>query len=155
MSKDELRTLIEECNDDKKILNYRGKLIKLLKKEIKETENKKIKDNLNLELIEELTKHKAHISTMLNNKQKYSIPERVGLKVKEIAKTIEIFMQKEDILGKLKKGALSTVTSSLFISAITLAISSISGPVTLATLASLLPTFSYIGLSNIIYDNIC
>ena len=149
----DLKEKIKSSNDPKEILNLRGKLISLIKNSIKDEKNNHIKNKLNFELVYELQKHKDHISKMREDakNKKYPISERVSLKIKEIATIIEIFLQKKDILGIIKNGVISGGVSALFASAISLGITFFTGgSIGVATLASLVPTACYMGLSSII-----
>ena len=149
----ELKEKIKSSSDSKEILYLRGKLISLIKKSIKDEKNRQIKTKLNFELVYELQKHKDHILKMKQDakEKKYPISERVSLKIKEISTVIEIFLQKKDILGRLKVGVMSGGVSALFASAVSLGITLFAGgSIGIATLASLVPTACYLGLSSII-----
>ena len=149
----ELKEKIKSSSDSKEILYLRGKLISLIKNSIKDEKNRQIKTKLNFELVYELQKHKDHILKMKQDakEKKYPISERVSLKIKEISTVIEIFLQKKDILGRLKVGVMSGGVSALFASAVSLGITLFAGgSIGIATLASLVPTACYLGLSSII-----
>ena len=149
----ELKEKIKSSSDSKEILYLRGKLISLIKNSIKDEKNRQIKTKLNFELVYELQKHKDHILKMKQDakEKKYQISERVSLKIKEISTVIEIFLQKKDILGRLKVGVMSGGVSALFASAVSLGITLFAGgSIGIATLASLVPTACYLGLSSII-----
>ncbi len=151
MNREELEKKLNEAVEDKDILYFRGKLISTIKKEISEEKDYRKKEILELSLYDELKKHKDQLNKMLSNKSnKQTIPDRVALKVKEIATTMEIFMRKKDVLGLIKNTAISSLSSSLVIGAITAAIAAVGGTLSLATLASLVPTISYISLSNLL-----
>ena len=152
MTKEELIQKLNESTDSKEILNLRGKLITLIKKEIKETDDKQLKNTLDMQLYEELKKHKEHIKSMRANKDvKIPLKENVALKVKEIATAMEIFSKKLDLGTILKNSAISTVVATLVTAAISAGIGALTaGTLTLPTLASLLPTASFIGLSNVL-----
>ena len=149
MNKEEL---IKKLNDEKlsteETIQLRGQLIKLLKKEIKEAKDNKIILPLRLQLYEELKKHKQVLK--IRGQEKISIPKRVALKVKEIANTITLFKEKYDVVGKAKGAAIGTAVSSLLAGAVTVGISALGGPVTLATLATAVPTMCYCGLSGLL-----
>ena len=152
MNREELKKRIEELGESnpEEVLKLRGKLIRNLQETIKQTNNNSLKMALKLELKNELEKHKEHIKKMKNNKT-YSLPKRVGLKVKEIASTIKLFMEKNDVINKAKAVISNTTASSIVVGGITLGLSALTGaPISLSLLASLLPTVSYIGLSNIL-----
>ena len=59
--------------------------------------------------------------------KKYPIPEKVALKVKEIAATMELFLRKKDVLGRLKNGSVSAVISGVFTAAVSLGITALTG----------------------------
>lgn len=150
---EELNEKIKNTEDQKELLNLRGRLIKVLKTEAKNQKNVQLKNSLELKVLEELKKHKENISNLKKEfkNNKASISDKLALKVKEIATTIEIFMRKNDILERIKNGAVSGVISALFASSISLGVALISGaPITLPLLASLIPTASYLGLSSLI-----
>ena len=150
MNKEELINKLKEENlPVEEEIRYRGQLINIIKKEIKSADKKAI-TSLRLELYEELKKHKEALKQRGSDKT-ISIPKRVALKVKEIANTISIFKEKHDVIGKIKNTAVGTVISSLFTGAITVGITAIGGaPLTLATLATAIPTLCYCGISGIL-----
>lgn len=150
MNKEELINKLKEENlPVEEEIRYRGQLINIIKKEIKSADKKAI-TSLRLELYEELKKHKEALKQRGSDKT-ISIPKRVALKVKEIANTISIFKEKHDVIGKIKNTAVGTVISSLFAGAITVGITAIGGaPLTLATLATAIPTLCYCGISGIL-----
>lgn len=153
MNRQILMERIENSKDSKEILHLRGQLINLLKEEIKEEKDANVKQQLDLALYDEMKKHKEHITKMKEEakEKKYPISERLALKVKEIAATMEIFMKKSDVLGRLKNGSISAIIAGIFTGAISVGISMISGaPFTMATIASIIPTVSYVGLSSLI-----
>ncbi len=152
MSKEELLEKINSSNDAKQILNLRGKLIKELKKEIDNEKDYSKKTKLEANLINELNKHKEHISKMINSKEeKYPIPEKVALKVKEISTIMEIFLKKKDILGRLKNGSMSATVSCLFAVAMSLGITALTGgTIGIGALVATIPTASYLALSSLI-----
>ena len=134
-------------NDLKEELAINGRIIRELEKQIKSS----TKDTTLLESkrLEYLKKHKEIIKKM-KLEDSISIPEKVGLKIKEIATTIKIFASKNDILGKMKNTAFGTVFSSAVVTGISVAVSLLSGTLGVATIASLVPTISYIALANLI-----
>ena len=156
MNKDELKKKITELGDTspEEVLELRGKLIKLLKETIATTKDNSVKTALRLELKNELEKHKEHIKKMDGTKT-YSLPKRVGLKVKEIATTIKLFMNKKDLINKAKAVVTNTAISSVVVGGITVGLNFLTGgTISLAALASLVPTISYIGLSNALRQTI-
>ena len=151
MTKEEL---ISKLNDEKtptkEAIQLRGQLIEILKKEIKEAPDQKLALPIKLQLHEELKKHKKALKERGLEKD-IRLPERVGLKVKEIANAIEIFKEKHDVVNKAKSTAISTTIGSLVAGAITVGIGLIGGaPLTLATLATAIPTLAYCGISGIL-----
>ena len=151
MTKEELEEKLknEELGTEEQI-QLRGKLIKQLKDEIKKTKDQKILLSLKLKLYEELKKHKQALKER-GKEDTIPIPERVGLKVNEIATTINIMKEKMDVETKLKSTAVSTVISSLLVGAITVGVTAIAGaPLSIAALATAVPTICYCGLSGLI-----
>ena len=150
---DEINELIKKINnetDPKVILNLRGRLINALKKEQKNQKDPNIKQILDITIVNELEKHKKHIEEMRKNNQNIPITEKLALKVKEISSTIEIFMKKNDVIGKIKNGVKSASISAIFVTAISAGITLLSGGVVnLQLLASLVPTNCYLGLSSL------
>ena len=151
MNKEELINKLKDENlSTEETIQLRGQLIKILKKEIKNTQNNKTIIPLRLQLYEELKKHKEALKRR-GQEETISIPKRVALKVKEIANTISLFKEKHDLVGKAKNAAIGTTVSSLFAGAVTVGLTLLGGaPVTLATLAAAIPTICYCGLSSII-----
>ena len=152
MKKEEIKKKLEELADTNlnETIRLRGELIKILKDEIKKSNNPAVQSTLKLELKHELEQHKEIIKKMGRDKT-YSLPERVGLKVKEIATTINLFLNKSDIINKAKQVLTGTVASSIVTTFLTIGINALTGGgVTLATITGLVPTFAYIGLSNVL-----
>ncbi len=152
MTKEELQKKIAELGDNnpEEVLELRGKLIKTLKETIASTKDYAVKTTLRLELKNELEKHKAHIKKMQATKT-YNLPKKVGLKVKEIATTIKLFTEKKDLINKAKAVVTNTAVSSVVVGGITMGLNFLTGgTISLALLASLVPTMSYIGLSNVL-----
>lgn len=142
--------------DYKEIINLRGKLIKLYKKAVVQAIGKEEKMAMKHNCLEELKKHKEIIKEYKTDDSiKISIPQKVGLNILEISKSIEIFMKEKDILTKFKNigkdTILGTTNAALLIGGITLAIQLYTGvPLSLSSLVSSLPVLAYIGLSSII-----
>ena len=152
MTKEELQKKIAELGDNnpEEVLELRGKLIKTLKETIASTKDYSVKTTLRLELKNELEKHKAHIKKMQATKT-YNLPKKVGLKVKEIATTIKLFTEKKDLINKAKAVVTNTAVSSVVVGGITMGLNFLTGgTISLALLASLVSTMSYIGLSNVL-----
>ena len=152
MNKEEIKKKLEGLGDTnpKETLRIRGELIKLLKEEIAKTKDESVKSALRLELSEELEKHKVIIKKMRTGKN-YSLPKRVGLKVKEIATTISLFMNKSDIINKAKNVITNTTFTSVIVGSLAIGLNALTGgTISLAMLAGLAPTFAYIGLANIL-----
>lgn len=150
MNKEELVNKLKDENlSTEETIQLRGQLITLIKKEMKENKNPQLKVTLRLELYNELKKHKEALKK--RGTEGISIPKRVGLKVKEIANAINIFKEKHDIVGKAKSTAIGTAVSTIFAGAVTAGITLLGGaPLTLATLAAVIPTACYCGLSGIL-----
>ena len=152
MNKEELREKIKQLEDDnyQEKLHLHGQLLALIKKEYKEEKNELVKTKLRLELNEELKTHKQIIEVCKNKKEYIPLTKKVGLKIQEIATSIEIFKNKHDLIGKLKKAGINSIPSSILVIALSLGLSAFTGGISLATLTSLVPTLSYVGLSNLL-----
>lgn len=138
-----------DISEKEKFQNH-GRLISLIKKEIKRNKNNNQRETqLKVLLHEELVKHKEYISNAKMNKEN-TLSQKVALKIQEISTLINIFREKHDITGKIKLSAKNTLISGAIISAITLGISALGGKLSLLSIASLIPTISYIGLSNLL-----
>lgn len=149
MKVEEIRKKLEESTSYKDIILYRGRLIEALKEAIKLEKNEGKRKELDAELYIELKKHRDYLKKA-SSKEEIPLREKVGYVVKEISTIIEIFLKKRDLLGVLKNSAVSTVLSSIVVlgmnTGLTLLFGGVSGPI----LAQLIPTISYIGLSNVI-----
>lgn len=152
MDKRELKKKIEETKSIKEKIVLEGRLIRLLKAELKNENNLLIKQNIKIELYEELKKHKDTLkkaSVPTNNP--ISISEELGLKIKSIANAMDIFKEKHDIISKIKQAGKSTTFSAIFAFGLELGLTSLtSKTLVLPTLASIIPTAAYIGLANIL-----
>lgn len=132
-------------------LKSHGRLITAIKKEIKRcATNKQREIQLKVLLHEELVKHKEYIGQSKNKNESTKLPEKIALKIQEISTLINIFKEKHDITGKIKLSTQNTLASGLLISAITLGLGALGGSISLLSLASLIPTISYVGLSNLL-----
>ena len=149
MKIEEIRKKLEESTSYKDIILYRGRLIDALKDAIKFEKNEGKKKELDTELYIELKKHRDYLKKA-SSKDEIPLSEKVGYAVKEISTIIEVFLKKRDLLGVLKNSAVSTVLSSVVVlgmnAGLTLLFGGVSGPI----LVGLIPTISYIGLSNVI-----
>lgn len=149
MKIEEIRKKLEESTSYKDIILYRGRLIDALKDAIKFEKNEGKKKELDTELYIELKKHRDYLKKA-SSKDEIPLSEKVGYAVKEISTIIEVFLKKRDLLGVLKNSAVSTVLSSVVVlgmnAGLTLLYGGVSGPI----LVGLIPTISYIGLSNVI-----
>lgn len=149
MKLEEIRKKLKESTSYKDIILYRGRLIETLKEGVRLEKNEGKKKELDTELYIELKKHRDYLNKA-SSKGEIPLREKVGYIVKEISTIIEIFLKKRDLLGVLKNSAISTVLSSIVVlgmnTGLTLLFGSISGPI----LVHLIPTISYIGLSNVI-----
>ena len=146
---------LDQC-DYKNEINLRGRLISLYKEAEKQSSDDSAKMKFRYESLQELEKQKNAIKKYKSDSNsKISIPEKVGLSIKEISKTIEIFMKKHDVIKKFEnvvKGTVSSVGSVAAIStAVALAIRHFTGlPIPLFSLSSLMPVIAYSGLAGII-----
>ena len=152
MNKEELQKRIEETEDLKERIALEGKLITLIKEEIKKEKNPSEKNILRLELNNELKKHRETIKSRRESQtEKIPISESLALRIKEIATTMDIFKENHDVINKLKSAGVSTAISTIFAVGIGVAVTALSaGTLTLPTLASIAPVASYIVLSNLI-----
>ena len=156
MNKEELKKKIEELGDSnpEETLRLSGCLIRILKQDVANATNKLQKDVLRYELVQCLEKHKVYIENVKKGNTKILLPKKVGLKVNEIATTIEIFKEKKDIIQKAKNVVVNTGVSAVVIAGITSAFALVGGTFSLATLATLAPSVCYIGLSNILREGV-
>ena len=147
-----LKKQLKKTSSLKEKIALEGKLIQQIKSDIKACDNNVQKQELRLELLEELQKHKETIKNIRSSsEEKLTIPENVYYKVQEIATAIEIFSEKHDVIEKLKNAGVSTAASTVFALALGAGITvATGGTLTLPTLASIAPVASYIGLSNIL-----
>lgn len=152
MNKEELREKLKQLEEDnyQERLHLHGKLLALIKKELKEEKDQVLKAKLKIEYYEELQTHKKIIELCKGKEEFISIPKKVGLKVQEIALAIEIFKNKHDIIEKLKRAGISSIPSGLLVVAISVGLAAVTGGVSLATLAATIPSLSYVGLSSLL-----
>lgn len=150
MNKLELIEKLKTSNEKESVL-LRGRLISYIKNQIRHTSNKKDRLKLRVELYEELYKHKEVLNNLKQCNKKYKLSEKVGLKIRGISNSINIFKEKYDVISKLKRSIWGIATSGLVVGSLS-ALSTVltGGVLSVATLTSILPTISYIGLSNII-----
>lgn len=150
MNKLELIEKLKNSNEKESVL-LRGRLISYIKNQIRHTSNKKDRLKLRVELYEELYKHKEVLNNLKQCNKKYKLSEKVGLKIRGISNSINIFKEKYDVISKLKRSIWGIATSGLVVGSLS-ALSTVltGGVLSVATLTSILPTISYIGLSNII-----
>lgn len=143
-------------NDYKQQMHLRGRLINLLKQAEKHSKDSKMKMKFRYEGLQEIKKQKEVIQKRKHCKDtKISISENVALSVKDIAKSIEIFLKEKDVLykaGNVIKGTATSVGSvSLILAGISFAIQKFTGlPISLFSLSSIMPLVAYSGLSGII-----
>ncbi|MDD4624552.1 MAG: hypothetical protein PHX40_04195 [Bacilli bacterium] len=150
MNKLELIEKLKTSNEKESVL-LRGRLISYIKNQIRHTSNRKDRLKLRVELYEELYKHKEVLNNLKQCNKKYKLSEKVGLKIRGISNSINIFKEKYDVISKLKRSILGIATSGLVVGSLS-ALSTVltGGSLSVVTLTSILPTISYIGLSNII-----
>ena len=147
------RDTLEEGQYKEKI-HLNGQITKDYKSLMKDAPTKEEQLQMRHEYLECLKKHKGLVHEYRHDsKEKIPISEKVGLKVQEISKTIEIFLQEKDVLTKFKNTIRDTITSSAsslaILAGISLAIQALTGlPVTLTSLASAMPIVAYIGLTS-------
>lgn len=149
MKIEEIRKKLNESSSYKDIILYRGRLIEALKESIKLSKNEGKRKELDVELYTELKKHRDFLKKA-STKKEVPLKDRVGYAVKQISTIIEIFLKKRDLLGVLKNSAVSTLLSSIVVLGINTGLSIFFGGVSGPILVGLIPTISYIGLSNVI-----
>lgn len=143
-------------NDYKQIINLRGKIIKLYKKAEKKADDINTKYKFRYEQIQEIKKQKEILKEYkIENKDKISIPQKVGLTIKEIAKSITIFMKEHDVLTKVinvgKETLASISGSTAIIFGFQMYIYKMLGiTLSLSMVSSLAPLLAYSGLASII-----
>lgn len=141
--------------DEKEKIKLNGRLIKKYKKLAKvETDPNKQMEirHQSLKLLEE---QREQTKDYRKSNNEIKLPEKIALKVKEIASSIKIFLEKKDVITKIKNVFGDTIkgtgSSLLLITAIGLAAQAITGiPFSLASIVQALPVASYVGLSSII-----
>ena len=149
----ELEGLTE--SDKKNQIHLTGRIIKLYKKRLTLAKSDKDKNDARYKLMEYQKQQKEYTKDFKKNNPEIKISEKVALTIKDIATSIEIFLNKHDIIKKsldvIKNVAIGSVETVAFMAAISL-ISPLFGGVgfTLTSLASTLPIASYIGLTGII-----
>lgn len=151
-NKEELIKSLETASANEKVC-LRGRLISLMKSEIKKEKDPQKIAKLRLELLEELNKHKTHLKSVSQNKiqGKITLKEKMGLKIQQLSTTMKIFMEKHDVIERAKNFVKNTASGAMFAGAITTVFTLASGgAITLPVLASLIPTTCYIGISNLV-----
>lgn len=138
------------------IINYRGKLINLLKEKEKFATNKKDMLQARYLVLEELKKHKCVLKKYKADKNvKIPITRKLGLTIQDISKSMEIFMREKDVVVKagntIRQSALGIAGASAITLATTLIFCKVTGqPLTLSMLAKVAPATAYIGLSSLV-----
>ena len=152
MNKEEIKEKLNQLeeNNYQDRLHLHGKLLALLKEEIKKEKDQTLKAKLKLEYYEELQTHKKIIEVCKGKEEFISIPKKVGLKVQELALAMEIFKNKHDLLEKLKRAGLNSIPGGLLVVAISIGLAAVTGGVSLATLVATIPSLSYVGLSSLL-----
>lgn len=157
-----IQFLIKKTPEDdyENLLHLRGKLIKLYKTKEKISKDSNEKMAIRKTYLEELKKHREILRVYKrDNTKKIPVSKKLALTVKDISKTIEIFMNEKDILNKVKRIVKDTgngVTCSAVIAMIiSFAFCHFSNiPITtkniLSIVASCAPAAAYIGLSSLI-----
>ena len=156
MNRVELRKKLEELgiSNPQESLRLSGCLIKSLKQDIANSSSKAEKDLLRVELVQSLENHKKYIELARGTGKTVELPKRVGLKVNEIATTMEIFKEKQDVIQKAKNVVTNTGVSAAIVAGISVAFATVGGTLSIATLAGLVPTLCYIGLSNVMREGV-
>ena len=103
IGKTELMINNTPADDYENLINLRGKLIRTLKTKEGQVQDQEEKNEVRYRTIEELKKHRETLQNYKqNDKKKIPILKRVGLKIREIADSIQIFMREKDIIEKVK-----------------------------------------------------
>lgn len=147
---------LENANNYKDELHLRGRLIKLYNQAEKKSADSKTKMTFRYESLQELKKQVEVVRKYKHSTDtKISVPKKVGLTVKDIGMSINVFMKEKDVLKKAETVVKGTAISTIC-SAIILGIASIPAfgifavPYTLLSLTNLMPVIAYSGLSSIL-----
>lgn len=146
---------IQKVKDPAEEVHLRGKLVKHFKDAMKGEKDQDVVFQYRLFMIEELKRHKEAIQKAKNSNTKIPITKKLGMFVKDIADSIEIFWNENDIGTKAKNVAKETVrgATSTFalVGGVGLAVQAIAGiPLSLASIISVAPVLAYTCLSSII-----
>ena len=144
-------------NELEKKINLHGRIIKLYKELEKKEKNQNEKMKYRLDRINEIKRHKDFIKDYKNNPHhNISLSKKIGLTVKELGDTINIFLKEKDIIKKFgnfiketTKGAIGSLTLVFAFDLIFCPLALLN-PIGIITSASMIPIFAYIGLSAII-----
>ncbi len=150
---------IEE-NDYEQLINLRGRLIRELKQLEKSSSDINDKNHVRHNIIEELKKHKVVLQQYKTSKdQKIPITKKLGLTIKQVANTIDLFMEEKDVVNKAKTILKETIAGTTGAAALSLLIygalaafapAVVAGKPVLDVLIKVAPSSAYIGLSSII-----
>ena len=148
-----LELKLQNEKEKKDIIKLQGKLIKAYKK----LESIELDNNGKYEArhkkLEYLQQQKDMMKDYRQTANDISIPKKVALKVKEIANSVKLFLDKKDIIEKLKnilkEVTLTGITSSAIIMGMGLAIQLATGlPTFTPSLASVAPIMAYAALTS-------
>lgn len=142
--------------DKKKMIHLQGKLIKAYEKYEKyET----VQNNLyaaRYRKVQLLENQKSAMKDYRQTADNIGIFEKVSLKIKEVSNVVKAFLEKKDIILKIKnifkESAMGGISSFVLIAGISLAIQMATGLPTfnLATLAGVMPVTAYSALTSLI-----
>ncbi len=149
----ELEALPE--TDHKNRIHLTGRIIKLYKKLVSASPNDKEKMAARYKIIELQEQQRELTKDYKRSNQDIKISEKLALTIKDISNAIDIFMNKKDVITKIKniikETGIGSIETTGFMVLIAL-ISPLFGGVgfTLSMLANAIPVAGYIGLSSVI-----
>ena len=137
-------------------INLGGRLINLYKEKEKVATDVNVKLEARLKSVEELKNQRATLRTYKGDRRvNLPISKKLGLTIKDISNTTELFMREKDVIVKTKNAVKSTVIGVAGAATIALAAAGITSlvlkqPFNWKVLMTVAPTAAYIGLSSLI-----
>ena len=162
-NKSEIRKLEIEIEslqetDKKNKIHLNGKLIKLYKKQVNLEENSNEKFPTRYKLLELQRQQKELTRDYKNNEPNLNLSEKVALTIKDIANTIDVFINEKDVITKLEniiKGTIKgTAVNSSFMIAISLISSLLTGNVVASLLTKILSAAGYVAITSTIRNTL-
>ncbi len=152
-----LELKIDALSDSDKMnrINLNGKLINLYKKQVLLEKQDSSKMSARYKLLELQKQQKELVRNYKKQNKDIKLHEKVALTVKDIANTINVFLNEKDLLTKvkniIKETSFGTLETTAFMIIIAL-ISPVFGGIgfSLSTIAKALPVASYVGLTSVI-----